>query len=161
MLNKQRYFFRRSSKANVAVEFALVTSLFLLPLFLGSADFISILAAQAQANTALQALFYFALSNSGNAANATDTGDVITAINAATVFKLSLATPTTQTLCYTTGSLAPTFAAPANGSTSCTSSQTTQTFVTYTVTTKVVLPVPLPGLNSPYTATATGSIETQ
>ena len=50
----------RRRRGSVSVEFALVSVFILGPLFGGGADFVVIMAAQAQLRTAVQALDYFA-----------------------------------------------------------------------------------------------------
>lgn len=170
---KRRNVLFRNGKANVAVEFALVSVFFLLPLIGGAVDFVIALPAQAQLNTALQALYYFALNNAGNSNSVSSAyaGDIISKINTASTNQLSM--PATQTIngssvanpvftyaCYTVNGSTPTFTTPSANSAACTGSQTTMTYVNYKVTTTVSLPVPLPGIGSSWTLTASGSVQT-
>jgi Flp pilus assembly protein TadG len=154
-------------RANVAVEFALVASLFLLPLLLASGDFVSIISAQAQLNTALQALYYFGVTNTANATNATEAETVVSAINnAGTQFLVTMPTdlpsgslnPSYTYQCYTTGANTPTLSTPSTTN-SCTSSQTAVVYANYEVTTKVVMPFPIPGVHSPLTLIAQGAVQ--
>jgi Flp pilus assembly protein TadG len=162
--------FPRDRRASTAVEFALVSVLFLLPLLLASADFVAIISAQAQMNTALQALYYFAVTTTGDATNATEAGNVISAINSAgTQFQVTMpanlpsgaANPSYTYVCYTyTAGSAPTFSTPSTSNT-CSGTQTAMYFANYEVTTKIVLPFPIPGVKSPLTLIAQGSVQTQ
>jgi Flp pilus assembly protein TadG len=56
MLNRLRHR-RLGNRGSVAVEFAMISSLFLLPLMLGSSDLVEMISGQAQVNTALQAMY--------------------------------------------------------------------------------------------------------
>ena len=157
---------KRTARANVAVEFALITALFTLPLLLGAADFVSIIAAKAQLNTALQALYYYAVTSPGTAATASgNEASIIATINANSDFQITApstaASPMTEFLtysCYSTAASPLSFTPPSTTD-SCTSSQVTMTFANYTLTTKLTLPVPLPGLSNPLTLSASGSIQ--
>ncbi len=166
-----RRFLQKNRKASVAVEFALVTSFFLLPLTLGAADFVLIITAQAQLNTALQALYYFAWTNPLSADNQTQLQEIISAINAASVYQITL--PATFSSGAANGSLTyscvtpgttPTYAAatgPGQCSSTSTPPQIQQTYVTYKLTTTLNLPIKLPGLPSPFSLTSKGSIQIQ
>lgn len=159
--------FKRGRKASVAVEFALVSTFILAPLLLGSSDLLMIISAQAQLNTALQALYYFAWTNPSSASSLIDAGFICDAINSESVYQITL--PATlpsgssngapSYVCVTPGS-PPVFVAET-GPGSCTSLQIQQTFVTYQVSTTVNLPVQLPGIQSPLTLSATGQIQIQ
>ncbi|GLR67489.1 hypothetical protein GCM10010909_21700 [Acidocella aquatica] len=162
-----RRLLQRGRRASVAVEFALVTSFFLLPLALGASDFVIIITAQAQLNTALQALYYFAWTNPLTADNQTQLQEIITAINSASVYQVTL--PATLSSGAANGSLTyacvtpgttPTYAA-ATGPGQCSSTQIQQTYVTYKLTTSLSLPIKLPGIASPLTLTTKGKIEVQ
>ncbi len=158
---------QRGRRASVAVEFALVTSFFLLPLTLGASDFVILITAQAQANTALQALYYFAWTNPLTADNLTQLQEIISAINSASVYQVSM--PATLSsgaangsftyACVTPGT-PPTFTS-ATGPGLCSSTQVQQTYVTYKLTTTVNLPINLPGIPSPFTLTSRGTIQVQ
>jgi len=160
---------RRGDRANVTVEFALIAVLFLLPLVAASADFICVIAAQAQLNTALQALLYFALTNTSLATSSTEAGTIVTAINTGAVFKITMpgtlssgaTNPSYTYVCYTTGATGTvSFSAPST-SNSCSGTQTTQYFANYKVVTTVALPFAFPGLASPLTLAASGAVQTQ
>ncbi len=162
--------FAQERKATAAVELALVFTFFLLPLLLGAADFVGIILGQAQVNTALQALYYFADTNPSSANNGAYTQDIVGAINTTSVFQLAL--PSTLPsgisnssftyVCYPTSNASngatPTFATP--NSTPCLASGKTQiTFVNYKVNTAVILPIPLPGIGDVFNASASGAIQ--
>lgn len=147
---------KRSARGNVAVEFALITALFVLPLLLGAADFVSIIAAQAQLNTGLQALYYYAVTNQGNGTSA-DANAILAAINSNSNFQLTLGSSSTSYMCYATTSATPTFTANANSN--CGAGNTTMTYANYTVSTNVSLPVKLPGLSNPLPLSASGKVQ--
>ncbi|MDD2704325.1 MAG: hypothetical protein PHU07_03185 [Acidocella sp.] len=177
--------FLRQQRASAAIELALISVFFLVPLFIGALDFVLVLTAQAQLNTALQALYYFAVTTPASAANNTTAGYVINAINTAngsSINQLSLpatttsaiklgstsipagtANPSTYYACYTTpaSSSSTSFSSVTYQSSACGSSQTQQVYVIYQVTGHVSLPVPLPGRGSTISLSASGSIQTQ
>jgi Flp pilus assembly protein TadG len=151
---------RLGERGSVAVEFALISSLFLLPLFLGSTDIVEIISGQAQVNTALQAMYLFAFTDTldaGDTANALPA--IQTLINSAALHSVSIA-------------LAPAGANPSNPyyscivgnttttqSTPCAAGATQQEFVGYTVSSNVNLSVPL--FTNPFPVSATGWVEIQ
>jgi hypothetical protein len=151
-------------RASASVDFALTATLLLTPLLLGSADFLAIISAQAQLNTALQSLYYFAYTNPSAANNTTDAGYIVTLINAASLYKITL--PATMSSgaanasisygCFTPPSTTITYQATA-----CSSGQTQQTLVTYQVTTSVSLPFPIPALSNPLPLSASGTVQVQ
>jgi Flp pilus assembly protein TadG len=165
--------FWRTRRSAAAVEFALVTTFLLLPIFIGASDFVVIITAQAQLNTAMQAIDYFAVTNPTAASGTTGTtnvGYILALINTNSVYHVTLpANETTSLGTYSNGSVSyGCFLPPATSTTTptyqtatCPSTDTQQTFVTYEVTTRVILPVPLPGLASPFTMNATSTIQTQ
>jgi Flp pilus assembly protein TadG len=147
-----------------SVDFALTASLVMLPMLLGGADFLSVISAQAQLNTALQSLYYFAFTSPASANNTTDAGYIITLINSASVYKITLpATMSSGTAnaslsygCFTPPSTTITYQ-----STACGTGQTQQTLVTYQVKTTVSLPFPLPELSNPLPLSASGTVQVQ
>jgi TadE-like protein len=154
--------FRKSGhKANVTLEFALVAVFLLLPLLAGGADFAVIISAQAQLNTALQALDYFGWTNPTAASNLSDLQRIITAIDNGSVYNIP--TPTlSASISYGCFSLPATaLTTIAYQATTCSSPQTQQTLVTYKVTTSINLPMPFPGLKSPWPLSATGTAQIQ
>jgi len=156
--------FLRARRASASVEFALVASLLLLPLLLGGADFLAILTAQAQLNTALQSLYYFAYTDPSSANNTTDVNQVVALINGASVFKITLPATTSSGVanaslsygCFTPPSTAITYQ-----SNQCLATQTQQTLVTYQVSTSVILPFPFLKLANPLTLNATGTVQVE
>ncbi|HQT63491.1 MAG: hypothetical protein B7Z75_12855 [Acidocella sp. 20-57-95] len=156
-------FIRRTERASVAVEFALIASLLLFPLIGGATDFMLIIAAKAQVNITMQALYYSALAYPGiTSANINSYAqNILTVINSEAMFHVSTSTtspPSLSYVCYTVSSTtAPTFSSPSSTD-SCTTSQETQTYANYTITTSVSLPFPVPGISSPYTISSTGMV---
>lgn len=165
-----RNWFQRRDKGNVAVEFALITALFTLPLLLGAVDFVTIIAAKAQLNTALQALYYFAVNNptdaiDGSTSYVAGTGGIIPTINSNSDFQLSVTTQQLEYSCYTTGTTASEATAPsvsALSTTDCSAAgNTTMTFANYVLTASVPLPISfyMLGLNNPMQLSASGSVQ--
>jgi Flp pilus assembly protein TadG len=159
----------RNRRGSVSVEFALVSVFILGPLFGGGADFVLIMAAQAQLRTAVQALDYFAWTNPDEANNLTDAGFIISLINQQSDYQITLpanlstggANGALSFSCFTPPATAST-AIGAPSPTTCSSTQTQRTLVKYQVTTSVFLPVPLPGLlRSPETLSATSTVQIQ
>ncbi len=159
----------RSRRGSVSLEFALMSVFILFPLFAGGTDFVLIMAAQAQLRTAIQALDYFAWTNPGEATNLTDAGYIISLINQQSDYQITLpanlsnggANGALSYSCFTPPATAST-AISAPSPTVCPSTQTQQTLVTYQVTARVFLPVPLPGiLHSPQQLSATSTVQVQ
>jgi Flp pilus assembly protein TadG len=175
MMRRLRRHLAKKARAAVAMEFALITVFFLVPLLGGAADFVIVMPAQAQLNTALQALYSMALSNTGasnisTATNTTYTSEIITKINNASVNQLSMpatmtingtsvANPSLTYVCYTTASATPNFTAPSTSAAACSGTQTTLTLVNYKVSTTVSLPIPIPGIGTSWTLSAQGFIQ--
>jgi Flp pilus assembly protein TadG len=168
--------FARQARASVAVEFALISVLFLLPLLAGALDFVIVFAAQAQLNTALQSLYYFGITTPASATNSTIAGYVVSTINSAngasgtkvtlpatttmpimlgsTTIPTGTANPSTYYGCYSSAT------SITYQSTTCTSG-TQQTYVIYQVSGTVTLPMPLPGRGgTSLTLTAGGAVQT-
>lgn len=171
---------RRDQRAAAAVELALIAALFLMPLLAGSADFIIILAARAQLNTALQALYSFATTSPAKATDHTTAystaNQIISAINAANgasaitvtmpanstiplklgslVVPAGTAMPATYYGCYSTGTASITYQTSA-----CDSTLIQQTYVLYQLSGTAALPLYLPGFSSSYVVTAGGGIQ--
>ncbi len=166
LIRKSRFF--RHERAGISTEFALVAVFFLLPLLVGTGDFILILLSRAQLNTGLQALYYYAATNSGSATDTSYLSDIINSMNAGSAVQLSMpatlnsgaANPSYTYYCYTTGSTSPSFTGPYTSSSSCGTGTTTQAFVNYKLSSVTQLPVPLPGIGSTYTLSVTGSFQT-
>lgn len=174
---------RSCRRGSVTVEFALVTTFFLLPLLAGAADFLTIITAQAQLNTALQALYSYAWSNSGagtgvdNTTGSAATGeqniiDVINGtspgeVNGASIFTITLVPGNTtgsfsnqEFLCVGTGTTPAPTSNSLQTSSTCGANQTAESFVQFTVKTTVHLPFPLPlHLANPLTLSATGAVQ--
>ena len=143
------------------MEFALVSVFLLLPLLAGGADFAVIISAQAQLNTALQALDYFGWTNPASASNVPDLQNIVTAIDNGSIFNIP--TPAlSASISYGCFSLPATASTTIiDQTTACPTAQTQQTLVTYKITASINLPVPFPGLKSPWPLSATGTIQVQ
>ena len=155
---------RGDRRGSVAVEFALVSSFMLLPLFAGGADFVEIISAQAQLNTALQSLYLYAYANPAGASSATAIAAVIAKINAHATHQVSF--PATNAGGVTNGTVSYK-CMNASGATAaygagCASGYTKQSFVSYQLNCSVNITVPLPqGLANPFALSAAGTTQIQ
>ena len=148
-------------RGSVAVEFALCSSFVLLPLFAGGVDFVEIISAQAQLNTALQSLYLFAYTNPSTANNTNSIAALIGKINAHAThqaeFTAGAGNPAVSYKCMNSSGG---FGAYANNS--CASGYTKQTYIAYQLTGKVALSAPLPfGLTRPFNLAASGTVRIQ
>jgi hypothetical protein len=146
-------------KANVTVEFALLAVFFLLPLMAVCADFVCVINARAQLNTALQALIYYAWST-GSGASGTqgnETG-IIGAINAASDFHITYVPGTMKYACVTGSAGNYTVPAALSTSTACATGNNLFYYEQYTLTTNVTVPFPVPfHFANPYPLSVTGA----
>ncbi len=143
----------RARRASASVEFALLATFVLVPMILGCADFIVYLTARAQLNTALQSLYYFAMTNPSNATSTADAGALLTAINARALYKVTLISATAENGCVssTTG--------VAFQITSCPNGVQQNSAVQYKVQTVFSVPINLVfGLSNPVTLQQSGQI---
>jgi Flp pilus assembly protein TadG len=159
--------FRRDRRASITVEMALTTTLFLLPMFAGGADFVALIAARSQMNAALQSFYAFAWNNPALAANTTQLANILTQINNRSLPQVTFpdgkadATTTYQPQLSYLCSVPPSPTQTAQ-STPCPTQDLQQTLVTYNLAANISLPVPLPvGLTSPYAMATSGQIEIQ
>ncbi len=148
-------------RASASVEFALISLFFLIPLFAGGADFVEIMSTQAQLNTALQSLYYFGYTNPTAASDSASITTIINAINANAVHQVATATGN-GTVTYTCVTTTVTNA-NTTGVAPCTSAQTRQTFVSYSLTSSVSLTMSLAtiGLHNPLSLAASGKVQVQ
>ncbi len=141
----------------VAVEAALVLSLFLLPMLLCLWDFAQLYEAQANVDEALQDTVTYVMSIGGNATAAGAT-------SAAQAANGSGITVSTSAVCYcvSTSSTVPTMPTSVSCTGSCTGSTVLQKFMKAVVANSVPIPFPVPWINftSPYTVTATAYVRT-
>ena len=152
-----RWFQKLDRRANISVEFALISVFILLPLFSGGANYMQVICAQSQLNTALQSLYYFAWANPSIATNTADLGDIITQLNAQSFNQIQLSSATLSYDCITAPSTIPTYS-----TTPCGTGQTQETLVNYQITGNVSLPLALTlGLKNPYTLTMSGKVQIQ
>ena len=152
--------FRRLLRAidgAVAVETALIFSLFLAPTLLALWDFATVYQGQSKVEEALQNAVTY-VTNAGR--NATTSG-VQTAAQAASGTSISVST-TTSCYCVSTSSSSPTVPTSVSCTGSCSGSNVLQQFMTITTTDSITIPFPVSwiSLSSPYTVTATGSVRT-
>jgi Flp pilus assembly protein TadG len=150
-------------RANVSVEFALISVFFLLPLFGGSVDMVEYISAKAQLNTALQALYYYALTSPSTATISADTSAVV-ALMSGSPRPITLVGSSVTYDCIANSATTVTYVAtsPTNTNGGCTSSQTQRTRVTYSLSSSVFLTVPMPFVSSnPLTVTVSGTVQVQ
>ncbi|MBB5373539.1 TadE/TadG family type IV pilus assembly protein [Acidocella aromatica] len=156
-------------RGSVTVEFALIATFFLLPLFGGSLDMVEYISARAQLNTALQALYYYALTNPSAGTNSANT-TAIMSLMSSSLHPLTLVSSSVSYNCIANSATTVTYVSqsstaitscPASGSYTA-SQQTLQITVTYTVRTSVPLTMPMPFVPSnPLVLTQTGMIQVQ
>jgi Flp pilus assembly protein TadG len=141
----------------VAVETALVLSLFLAPTLLCLWDFAQIYQGQAHVDEALQDAMTYVMYAGGNATSA----GVQTAAQAANGKSITV---DTSTVCYcvSTVTTVPTMPTSVSCSGSCTGSFVFQKFMNVVASNKVTIPFPVSWikLTSPYTVQATGNVRT-
>lgn len=142
----------RESRASASVEFALLAVFFLAPLLIGSIDFVIYIGGKAQVNTALQALYYYALTDPTDASMAAKAQLALNAVNTKSIYPVTLKTVTPENACMSSGSL--TYIA---STASCPATAVQVTAVAYTVQTYVSLPFPIPlGVSNPVLVAASG-----
>lgn len=176
----------RGSRGSVSVEFALVALFFLFPLIAGGIDMVLVFSARAKLNSALHAIYIFAWSDPGHAADPASLQGVIQAIDPglpATPITLDsipvtsidpsvtskATTPATLNVCIGPNGTIDTvaqFTPPAAGATTntCTGggpNDLAAVIGVYSLTSVVQLPVPIPFLANPITLTAQGAIQVQ
>ncbi len=150
---------RTGQRGSVTIELALVTALFLLPLTVGSVDMLFVLTQRFQMHRALQSLYFYAWTNPNNANNQ---GAVTSALNTAaanTIANVTLATAPVTTYDCASNQQSTNPSPPTTSKPSCSSSNPLQTFVTYSITATVNLPVPIPGFTSAYPLDLSGTIQ--
>jgi hypothetical protein len=161
-LRRGRRYVWRCHRASVSVELALVSMLFLLPLLAGSADMIDIISAQAQLNTASQALYSYAWANPTTASDQANLKAVLQLLNNESFHQLNLASSSVVFDCIDNNATTPTFASVNSTAGQCQSNQTQQIVVSYQVNSTVNLPVPIPFIAGPsLTLTSNGSAQVQ
>jgi len=141
----------------VAVETALVFSVFLAPTLLCLWDFAQVYQGQAHVEEALQDAITYVM-NSGS--NATAAG-VQTAAQAANGSSISVSA-STVCYCVPTSTSVPTMPSSVSCSGSCGGGAVFQQFMNIVTTNSVTIPFPVSWLHlpSPYTVTATGNVRT-
>jgi hypothetical protein len=164
---------RFSARASASVEFALMSTLFLLPLLLGGMDFVVMIGARAQLNITLQALFYFAQTDPTIANNTTNApgastpittaavSQVVSTINASSIYSAKITSAVAEYGCVypdTINFQATTSSCPAKDAAANNLSQQ-DTAVAYTLSSTFYIPIPLHfGLTNPVTLTVTGQM---
>lgn len=165
---------RSGRSGSVTAEFAIITTFFLLPLFGGSVDMVQYISAKNQLNTALQSLYYYALTyvpgsyTSGVApTNLADPSTIVSATNTNKVLALMANKPLPLTLVSGYPSISyycldqSGDKITVSGNNDCTSTYPyEQIDVQYEIQTQVNFIIPIPYiLSNPMTLTATGSVE--
>jgi Flp pilus assembly protein TadG len=147
----------RCTKAVVAVETALVLSIFLVPMLLCLLDFATLFQGQAAVDEAMQDAMTYVL----NVGVKATTAGVQTAAQASTSQTISVST-STVCYCVSTTSSSPTMPDTVACNSTCGNGYVFQQFMNIVTTGQVAIPMPVPwiNLNSPYTATATGMVRT-
>jgi Flp pilus assembly protein TadG len=154
---KTPYCLLAATDGAVAVETALVLSLFLVPMLLCLWDFSQLYEGQANVDEALQDTVTYVMST-GN--NSTAAG----ATSAAQAANGSSITVSTSTVCYCvpTFTTAPTMPTSVSCTSSCPGSSVLQRFMKIIATNNVAIPFAVSWINltSPYTETATAYVRT-
>jgi hypothetical protein len=161
-----RHPLRRDTAASITVEMALTTCIILIPLFAGGADFLTIIAARAQLNAALNDFYAFSWNNPAQAANTTQLAAILTQLNQRASPQITFPdgktsgtsyVPTLTYLCAV-----PPSATQTSQSTPCPTGDTQQTNISYNLTANITVPAPLPiGLTNPYTLAVSGVVQIQ
>ncbi|MGD1036048.1 MAG: TadE/TadG family type IV pilus assembly protein [Roseiarcus sp.] len=141
----------------VAVETALVVSVFLVPMLLCLLDFAQIYQGQADVDEALQDAMTYVMSAGSSATNA----GVQTAAQASNGNSIAVST---SALCYcvSTVTTVPTMPTSVGCTSSCTGNFVFQQFMNIVTTNQVTIAFPVSSINltSPFTVTATGLVRT-
>ncbi len=132
----------KTDRASVSVEMALVTVFLFFPLLAGLTDILFIVAAKYQLNGAQQALYAYAWNNPTSATDPNQLQNVLNNINQHSLPQVTLS------------SYAYSVATPQWGQGG------TSVSVTYTLVSKVALPVPV-GFTNPFTVSTSGSVQLQ
>jgi hypothetical protein len=146
-------------RGSVSVELALVSAFFLLPLTLGSIDMLYVLTQRFQMHRALQSLYFYAWSNPSNAGNQTDVQSALTTAAQSTIAGVTLASAPTTTYDCASNQQSASPSALTTTQPTCSTTNPLQTFVTYSITATVKLPVPIPGFATSYPLNLTGTIQ--
>jgi Flp pilus assembly protein TadG len=158
---------RLGRRGSISVELALTVVFILFPLLAGGADFLELMTAKAQMNTALEGFYAYAWNNPGDATDVSQLSGILSAINQQSLPQITFPdgradSSTSYQPVVTYQCRATPTANPTTQSTPCPSGNVQQASITYSVATKVVLPVPLPfGLSSPYPLSAIGEVQVQ
>jgi len=142
---------------SVAVETALVVSLFLAPTILCVWDFAQLYQGQAAVDEALQNAVTYVMSNGSNAT----TAGAQQAAQAANGSSISVSA-STVCYCISTNTSSPTVPSSVSCSGTCSANSVFQKFMSITTTNSVTIPFPVSWINltSPYSVTAAGHVRT-
>jgi Flp pilus assembly protein TadG len=150
MLIKRRSL--RGTRGSASVEFALLAVFFLAPLLIGSVDFVIYIGGKAQVNTALEALYSYALTDPADASTKSKAQLALNAVNAGSIYPVTLNSVTAKNACMASNAL--TFIA---SNATCPPSAVQVTAVSYVVSTHVSLPFPVPlNVKNPVLVSASG-----
>jgi Flp pilus assembly protein TadG len=150
---------RGERRGSVSIEAALVTTVFLVPLLLGSVDFATVLATYFRVHRAQEAAVFYAWGNGGIASTATIQQAATTAFG--TTSPSPTVTSSTLYYCVTTSQYYQSGMASYTSTPTCSSGQQVASYLTVSVSATTSLPVPFPVLPSSFTLTSTGSVRTQ
>jgi hypothetical protein len=155
------------NRGSITVELALTVVFIMFPLLAGGADFLELITAKAQMNTALEGFYAYAWNNPADATDVTPLSNILSKINQQSLPQVTFPdgradTSTSYQPVVTYQCRATPTAGVTTQASPCPAGYTQQALVTYTVASKVVLPVPLPfGLASPYPLSAIGEVQVQ
>ena len=148
----------RDRSGVAAMETALIGGLLLVPMLAGAADFGLILAGWAAASRAEQAGILYAFGTGAS------TSGMQSAATAAYGTALPAPTVTASTACYclpSSSSWDRGSASAVSCTSTCSSGDVLTQFVTVSVSAAFTLPMPLPGISSPYTIASTATARLQ
>ena len=150
---------RDERRGSVSLEAALVTTVFLIPLFLGSVDVASVLVTYFRVHRAQEAAVFYAWGNGGIASSATIQQAATTAFGTAS--PSPTVTSSTLYYCVTTSQYLQSGMTSYTSTPTCSSGQQVASYLTVSVSAKTSLPVPFPVLPSSFTLTSSGAVRTQ
>ncbi len=151
-------------KGSVSIELALVLIFFFVPLTVGSIDMLFVLTQRYQMYQALQSLYFYAWANPSNASNVQAISAILAQASRNSVAPIVQAgAPVTYYGCSHVQQRpgAPPPSAGAKPGCALKGQGVDQTYVTYGLTSTVILPVPIPGFGGQYTLNLSGMVQTQ
>ncbi len=150
---------RAGRRGSVAVESALALLLILVPLFAGIADLGLVFSAQTRLDDALNSAALYSWANSATL-TPSNLQQMITQQWGSASPALTIATPVFTCTCVTVGSQGNPQSAPIGCTNHCNSAAATikSAYVAVKLSTEVPLPLPFPGIASPFPLAVSGTI---